>query len=96
MVDGRLEEVFVLVVLGLHLHPALVLVLAELGLLLLAQPLVQLDRLDVDLLVLQLRVLHPSRRVGAEELAEVGPQLGVGDDERDQLVVVLGLFDQAL
>lgn len=96
MVYGRLEEVFILVVLGLHLHSSLLLVLAEPRLLLVAQPLVELDGLYVDLFVLELGVLDPRDGRGAEKHAEVRPQFGVGNDEIDELVVVLGLFDQAL
>ena len=59
VVYPRLEEVLILVVLGLHLHPALLFVLPQLGFLLLAESLVQLDGLDVDLLVLEFGVLDP-------------------------------------
>lgn len=96
VVYSRLEEVLVLVVLWLDLHPSLLFVLPELALLLLAQSLVQLDGLDVDLLVLELGVLYPGGGGRAEEHAEVGPEFRVGDDERDELVVVLGLLDECL
>lgn len=59
MVYGRLEEVFILIVLWLHLHPSFLLIFAELRLLLIAESLIELDGLDVDLFVLELGVLDP-------------------------------------
>jgi hypothetical protein len=90
VVDVGLKKILILVILGRHALSLFLIALPPPRLTLLAKPLVQLQSLDVDVLVLQFRILNPRGRRGSQEASKGRPEVLATDDHGDELVVKFG------
>jgi hypothetical protein len=93
VVDPRLEVELVIVVLHLRrllLRPWVGILRVRLPLI--AEPLIKVNGLLMDLLVFKLGIMHPITRRLREKVLEITPQTPVSDDLRHQLVVEIVAF----